>query len=182
MAGSKGGEAPGGKGLTEATIQDAPPGTRKSLLSNFDFDELIKTHLASQNSVVSNVALFDKDDGQPVGATTPSFANAFAPEEVNNLLDIFTRLSSPAGDISNVDKITLGGTEYTLSGPRGNQYPAEIASLHSDKNVLFATPTATLLLVLEAAPGADTKQATDAKQAFYTAVKSFNGALASKGL
>jgi hypothetical protein len=50
------------------------------------------------------------------------------------------------------------------------------------QNVLFITLSATLMVVFEAAPGADTQEKTPAKEALYSAVRSFTMAITEKGV
>lgn len=136
-----------------------------------------------------------------LSSTLPSFANSFKAEQLEQLLDIFTSLSSPAAPKLDASQIELAGSTYTLSGPRGAQHPLEMATLHSDavsglatrraqtaadvprfQNVLFVTLSATLMVVFEAAAGADTKEKTPAKEALYSAVRSFTTAITEKGV
>ncbi|PWN94815.1 hypothetical protein FA09DRAFT_302488 [Tilletiopsis washingtonensis] len=145
---------------------------------------MLQTHLAGQQSsgVINNVALFDKDTKAAVATTLPSFATAFKAEQLEKLLDIFTSLSSPAAPKLDASEIELASSTYTLSGPRGAQHPLEMATLHSETNVLFITLSATLMVVFEAAPGADTQEKTPAKEALYSAVRSFTMAITEKGV
>ena len=48
--------------------------------------------------------------------------------------------------------------------------------------MLFITLSATLMVVFEAAPGADTQEKTPAKEALYSAVRSFTMAITEKGV
>lgn len=52
----------------------------------------------------------------------------------------------------------------------------------SYQNVLFASVTATLLVLIEAAPGADMQEKTDAKEGVRGAIRSLTHALSEKGI
>lgn len=48
------------------------------------------------------------------------------------MIDLFLALNAPAAP-AGANEITLAGTKYTVSGPRGAQFPLELAVLHSEK-------------------------------------------------
>ncbi|CDR87382.1 uncharacterized protein SPSC_00508 [Sporisorium scitamineum] len=82
--------------------------------------------------------------------------------------------------------IELAGKTFNISGPRGGQYPLEVATLHEQGageggEVYFVAPTATLLLVFKTAPGADV-QFQSKEEGVWTAIRSFAFALSEKGL
>ncbi|EPQ29872.1 uncharacterized protein PFL1_02545 [Pseudozyma flocculosa PF-1] len=168
---------------SEAAVSDLSGPQRKSLLSNLDFGELVRLNLPPATGV-DEYALFDKDDALAVHGSQPSFTRSFDPDVVRKLIDLFTALNAPAVSTADagLDSITINDTKYTVSGPRGGQHPLELATLHSDKHVFFVTNTATLLVIVQAAPGADVKQKTNEKEGLWAAVRSFTFALTEKGL
>ncbi|PWY98344.1 hypothetical protein BCV70DRAFT_193889 [Testicularia cyperi] len=176
---------------TEAAASDLNGPQRKSKLSDFDFSEIARLQIPPAAGI-ANYAVFDKDDALAVHGSLPTFTKSFQPDEVRELIDIFAQASAPAVSQAelreNSKQITLAGTQYVVSGPRGAQHPVEIATLHAEdgesgkRDVLFAAPTATLLLVFQAAEGANTEEKTDAKEGLWAAVRSFAFALSEKGL
>jgi len=197
-------------GLEPGTLaSDMDPTQLKSTLSNFDFDELIKTHLPS-TAGIQNVAIFDIDDLQPVGASGKAFSTRFAPaaddssEEggLRTLVDIFTSAGAPAASTpaEASSGLSLGhGGKYTVSGPRGGQFPLDVIVLHGkdalgQDEVLFASKTASVLVLVQASAevsAARQREREDREEAaavhqekdtVYSAVRSFTQALTSRGV
>lgn len=188
MAGS--GVEPGphtGSG-TEATNADLSAPQRASVLSSLDFSEIAKIQLPPASGI-ADYAIFDRDDARAVHGSQPSFTKTFEPERIRELIDVFVQATAPAVSSSELQdssrEIELAGKTFTISGPRGAQYPLEIATLHEKGgagDVYFVAPTATLLLLFKTAPGADVQFQSNEKQGVWTAVRSFAFALAEKGL
>lgn len=175
---------------TEASAADLSGPQRKSILSEFDFAELARLQLPPASGI-DNYAIFDKDDARAVQGSAQTFTKLFDEAPVRQLIDTFVQLSAPTISQSDIraesKKVTIDGKEYTISGPRGGQSPQEVATLHhegddGEKDVLFVAPTATLIIVLQAAKGADTLHQTNDKQGVWTAIRSFAFALTEKGL
>ncbi|KIS68518.1 uncharacterized protein UMAG_11505 [Mycosarcoma maydis] len=144
--------------------------------------------LLPQASGIGEYAMFDRD-AVAVHASPRSFAKDFEREQVRALLDVFTSATAPSVSTEllkqHAKSITLATTDYTLSGPRGAQHPLEIITLHpshAHAQVLFAAPTATLLLVFKTAPDTDASYQSNEKQGVWTAVRSFASALSQIGL
>ncbi|EST09600.1 hypothetical protein PSEUBRA_000819 [Kalmanozyma brasiliensis GHG001] len=187
MAGS--GVEPGphtGSG-TEATNADLSAPQRASVLSNLDFSEIAKIQLPPASGI-ADYAIFDRDDARAVHGSQPSFTKSFEPERIRELIDVFVQATAPSVSASELKESTreieLAGKTFTISGPRGAQYPLEIATLHAKDGgeVYFVAPTATLLLLFQTAPGADVQYQSNEKQGVWTAVRSFAFALSEKGL
>ncbi|SPO32631.1 uncharacterized protein UTRI_04375 [Ustilago trichophora] len=178
---------------TEASSLDLNGPQRKSLLSNFDFAEIARLQIPPASGIADYV-IFDRDDCLAVHGSLPSFTKSFNPETVRALVDVFIQATAPSVTDQELKEntreiqLTPGGKKFTISGPRGGQYPQEIATLHEqDKEegegeVYFVAPTATLLLVFKAANGADVQYQSNEKQGVWTAVRSFAFALSEKGL
>ena len=173
---------------TEAANADLSGPQRASLLSNLDFGEIARIQLPPASGI-EHYAIFDREDCLAVHGSQPSFTKSFNPEEIRQLVDIFTQASAPSVTASelkeNSREIELSGKQFTVSGPRGGMYPQEVVTLHEKKeggNVYFVAPTATLLLVFKAGEGADVEYKTNEKQGVWTAVRSFAFALTEKGL
>ncbi|KAK0538027.1 hypothetical protein OC834_000599 [Tilletia horrida] len=196
-------------GLEPGTLaSDMTPAQLKSVLSNFDFDELLRIQLPPASGI-RNAAVFDLQDLLPVGASSKPFASRFngKPEQLRVLADIFSASSAPAGTVPREasEGLPLGGATYTVSGPRGGQFPLEVAVLHGKKDggggdgdgeddVLFASVTASVLVLVQADPAvADAQQRARAdsaeaasvareKDTVWTSIRSFTQALTSRGL
>lgn len=188
MAGSGINRGPHTGSGTEAAASDLNGPQRKSILSNFDFSELASLQLPPASGI-AEYAIFDQEDALAVHGSQPSFTKSFEPEQIRTLIDVFAQASAPSVSEDelkqNTREITLAGKHFTLSGPRGAQYPLEVVTLHEQAEqgeVLFAAPTATLLLVFKTAPGADVLHQSNEKQGVWTAVRSFAFALTEKGL
>ncbi|KAE8191709.1 hypothetical protein CF335_g6013 [Tilletia laevis] len=189
-------------GLEPGTLaSDMDASQRKSIISNFDYDELIKIQLP-QAAGIHNVAVFDLDDVRPVGATAKSFTTRFNkdPSELRALVDRFTVANAPAAPPAEKStSFELGGGTYTVSGPRGGQFPLDLAVLHGktedgEDDVLFASKTAAVLVLVQANPAvadeqqrkrSDSEEASKLakeKDTVWSAVRSFTQALTSRGL
>ncbi|TKY84653.1 hypothetical protein EX895_006555 [Sporisorium graminicola] len=173
---------------TEAAAADLNAPQRKSLLSNYDFGELAKLQLPPASGI-AEYAIFDRDDALAVHGSQPSFTKSFDPDEVRELIDVFVQATAPSVTEDELKKssrqIELAGKTFNISGPRGGQYPLQVATLHEQGEggeVYFVAPTATLLLVVKTAPGADVDYQSSEKQGVWTAIRSFAFALSEKGL
>lgn len=173
---------------TEAALADLDSNQRASLLSSLDFAQLAQLQLPPASGI-ADYAIFDRDDCRAVHGSLPTFTKSFPAESIRSILDIFIQASAPSVSEEELKastrRIEIAGKEYTISGPRGGQYPQEIITLHEKKDegeVLFVAPTATLVLVFKAAPGADVQYMSNEKQGVWTAVRSFAFALTEKGL
>ncbi|KAE8225152.1 hypothetical protein CF326_g7915 [Tilletia indica] len=191
-------------GMEPGTLaSDMDASQRKSIISNFDYDELIKIQLPPAAGI-HNVAVFDLEDVKPVGATSQKFTSRFNsdPTQLRTLVDRFTIANAPAAPPVPAEEskdFELGGGRYTVSGPRGGQFPLELAVLHGKledggaDDVLFASVTASVLVLVQADPAVADKQqrersAEDAalvkqeKETIWSAVRAFTQALTSRGL
>lgn len=176
---------------TEASLSDLNGPQRKSLLSNLDFSEIARLQIPPASGI-ADYAIFDSSDALAVHGSVPSFTKSFEPSSVRELIDVFTQATAPSVTEKqlkkNTKEIELQGKKFTISGPRGGQYPLEVATLYEQGkeegqgDVLFVAPTATLLLVFKAAEGANVEYKTNEKQGLWTAIRSFAFALSEKGL
>lgn len=176
---------------TEAASADLSGPQRKSLLSSLDFAEIARLQIPPASGI-ADYAIFDRDDGLAVHGSVPSFTKSFEPEQIRELVDIFVQASAPSITEEqlkeNSRSINLRGKTFTVSGPRGAQHPLEVATLHEqnkpegEAEVFFVAPTAGLLLVFQAAEGANVEYKTNEKQGVWTAIRSFAFALSEKGL
>ncbi|KAJ1022562.1 hypothetical protein NDA16_003551 [Ustilago loliicola] len=176
---------------TEAFSADLNGPQRKSLLSNFDFAEIARLQIPPASGI-ADYAIFDRDDGLAVHGSLPTFTKSFQPEQVRQLVDVFLQATAPSVTEEELKKnnreIEVAGKKFNISGPRGGQYPLEVATLHEqgkaegEGEVLFVAPTATLLVVFKAAEGADVQYQSNEKQGVWTAIRSFAFALTEKGL
>ena len=175
---------------TEAASSDLNGPQRASLLSNYDFAELARLQIPPASGI-AEYAIFDRDDALAVHGSQPSFTKSFDPEQVRALVDVFTQATAPSVTASELKEssreIEIAGKKFSISGPRGGQYPLEVATLHEQGKddggeVYFVAPTATLLLVFKTAPGADVQHQSSEKQGVWTAIRSFAFALSEKGL
>lgn len=189
MAGSGINRGPHTGSGTEAANVDLDAPQRKSLLSNLDFGEIAKIQLPPASGI-ADYAIFDRDDALAVHGSQPSFTKSFEPAQIRELIDVFVQATAPSVTEEELKEstrsINLAAKTFTISGPRGGQYPLEIATLHEQGaeggEVYFVAPTATLLLLFKTAPGADVQYKTNEKQGVWTAVRSFALALSEKGL
>ncbi|SNX86071.1 uncharacterized protein MEPE_04780 [Melanopsichium pennsylvanicum] len=177
---------------TEASSVDLSGPQRKSLLSNLDFGEIARLQIPPASGI-ADYAIFDRDDGLGVHGSVPSFTKSFDPSQVRQLVDIFILATAPSVTEEELRKNTreielFDGKKFTISGPRGGQYPLEVATLHEqgknegEAEVYFVAPTAGLLLIFKAAQGANVEYKTNEKQGLWTAIRSFAFALSEKGL
>ncbi|KAJ1035447.1 hypothetical protein NDA13_000860 [Ustilago tritici] len=176
---------------TEASLTDLNGPQRKSLLSNLDFSEIARLQIPPASGI-ADYAIFDRDDCLAVQGSLPTFTKSFDPEEIRQLIDVFVQATAPSVTEEELKKnsreIELAGKKLIISGPRGAQYPLEVATLHEqgkeegEGEVLFVATTATLLVVFKAAEGANVQVKTSEKEGVWTAIRSFAFALSEKGL